>query len=306
VTDWESIAQTIRETPAALDRARRHPERYRGELKRLQTALGLKAQVVQAMAKSTLIRNELHERELREEILTRHQVSLLDLQRQVDEAKVRGDSVAAALAQTQLEQATANRDAEIARVLGEQRLRRQEEEAKLLALRDDSLAQLANLKKECEDLLAGAEVTLDEVLPVSPPQPAVVLTFGQWYQSWWVCRNLDGFPQPFNTALQVALWTFGLGFVWLPLLFFAGQNESCPACGTHWTRRKLGQKVLAQDRQRGTVTREDKHYSSDGQFKGVTFRNEQVIITTQKIRIDYCCTACQHQWSEVAVQQAAD
>lgn len=121
--------------------------------------------------------------------------------------------------------------------------------------------------------------------------------FGAWYARAF--GLLAGVPPAVAWPVHAGLWTFGLGFLWVPMLYFAGKSLSCPACGRLWVRTTEGEQLLGRRQGYGRVTREDGHYDRDGRYTGSTRRTEQVVVNDDLVRVHYACKGCGHRWAAV-------
>lgn len=207
--------------------------------------------------------------------------------------------------------------AEARKVLtGVPRLTREEREAELTRRRE----RLEQLRGEGEvmagaaDLLRQAVADLDRRRQIedttrsrqaaAAPQPAAANPasgFGAWYGRAF--GLLAAGPPAVSWPAQAALWTLGLGFLWIPMLYLAGKSLSCPNCGLLWVRTTEGEKLLDRQRGFGQVAREDSHYDREGRYVGGTRRTEQVVVNNDLVRVHYACKSCGHRWAETERRQ---
>jgi predicted RNA-binding Zn-ribbon protein involved in translation (DUF1610 family) len=136
------------------------------------------------------------------------------------------------------------------------------------------------------------------------PQPAAANPasgFGAWYgRSFGL---LVSGPPAVSWPAQAPLWTLGLGFLWIPMLYLAGKSLSCPNCGLLWVRTTEGEQLLNREQGHTRVERKDEHYDAKGEYAGKTYRTEQVVVNNDVVRVHYACKSCGHRWAETERRQ---
>ncbi len=117
------------------------------------------------------------------------------------------------------------------------------------------------------------------------------------------------------------LWTYGCGFVWLPIWYLFDTAEGpdlvakirsigtripggqCPDCKKNWVREVIRKELIGSGQGYQTVTRYDEHISKrPGNFFGTkvgeTRREEQVVVTINSYVVTCRCKQCGHTWNE--------
>lgn len=165
---------------------------------------------------------------------------------------------------------------------------------KALKLLRDAAEGVAN-RRRIEELSRNRSAATPPTAAAPGPHPAS--GFGTWYARSF--GPLASGPPAVAWPLQAAVWSLGLGFMWIPMLYLAGKYLACPACGLLWVRTTEGEKLLDRRRGFGQVAREDSHYDREGRYVGGTRRTEQVVMNNDVVRVDYACKSCGHSWAEV-------
>ncbi len=206
--------------------------------------------------------------------------------------------------------------AEARRVVADVPRRTREEREAELARQRERLEQLrgeGEVMAGAADLLRQAVADIErrrQIEGLTRPQPAAApppvaanpnAGFGAWYARAF--GLLVSGPPAVSWPFQAALWTLGLGFLWIPMLYLAGKSLSCPGCGLLWVRTTEGEKLLDRQRGFGQVTREDSHYDREGRYVGGTRRTEQVVVNNDLVRVHYACKSCGHRWTETERRQ---
>jgi len=90
-----------------------------------------------------------------------------------------------------------------------------------------------------------------------------------------------------------------LSVIVLIILFViaVGIGLSCPKCKNLYTMRDTGNKIVGQDIEFETVTRDDIHRDKDGKEIGRTERKEQIKVKYTHYLNYHLCKSCGHKWT---------